>query len=70
MSRVLILLTFLCLVSCSTTVQESKTGEKIGGYNIHIIKFDNCEYIRFSGIERGYLAHKGNCKYCEERRVK
>lgn len=31
-----------------------------------IVVLDNCEYI-----STGYkLAHKGNCKYCEERRKK
>ena len=38
------------------------------GYNIEII--DSCEYlVRHEGYS-GYMAHKGNCKFCEERRKK
>lgn len=38
------------------------------GYNTEII--DSCEYlVRHEGYA-GYMAHKGNCKFCEERRKK
>lgn len=38
------------------------------GYNTEII--DSCEYlVRHEGYS-GYMAHKGNCKFCEERRKK
>ena len=38
------------------------------GYNVEVI--DSCEYlVRHSGYS-GYMAHKGNCKFCEERRKK
>ncbi len=35
-----------------------------------IIEFDSCEYIMRSTGYHGYLAHKGNCKYCAERNKK
>lgn len=36
------------------------------GYNVEVI--DSCEYlVRHEGYS-GYMAHKGNCKFCEERR--
>ncbi len=35
-----------------------------------IIEFDSCEYIMRCEGYAGYLAHKGNCKYCAERNKK
>ena len=35
------------------------------GYNIEVV--DSCEYlVRHEGYA-GYMAHKGNCRFCEER---
>jgi len=40
--------------------------------DLHVIVIDSCEYligICRNGYEGyGYLSHKGNCKYCAERR--
>ena len=33
-------------------------------YKVEIIVIDSCEYLR----EYHMLTHKGNCKFCEERR--
>lgn len=41
---------------------------KGNGYNIEII--DSCEYLVRYELYAGYMAHKGNCKFCEERRKK
>ena len=47
------------------------------GYSVIVI--DNCEYIVKTitispgfrhGTQSGYLAHKGNCRFCKERRQK
>ncbi len=40
-----------------------------GGYSLsqyHLVVIDSCEYIASSYA----LAHKGNCKFCAERRKK
>ena len=38
----------------------------IHGWDCKVIEIDSCEYI-----QGGYmLSHKGNCKYCAERRKK
>ena len=43
-----------------------------GGVTLHVVEIDGCEYLigrdcqDYKGY--GYLSHKGNCKYCEERR--
>ena len=49
----------LMLVSC----QDSKL---ISGSEYEVVEIDSCEYVY--GFYR--LAHKGNCKYCTERRKK
>ena len=40
----------------------------------YVIDIDSCEYIYYSlsgGYQaEGYLAHKGNCKYCKARQEK
>jgi hypothetical protein len=32
------------------------------------ITYDSCEYVMGADAYRGVLAHKGNCKFCEERK--
>ena len=39
----------------------------------YIFEYDSCEYIimqTFSNTGKGFLSHKGNCKYCAEREKK
>lgn len=70
------------IVSCDdvpyreTQVKKNQeTGEITyitGGVTLHVVEIDGCEYLigrdcqDYKGY--GYLSHKGNCKYCEERR--
>lgn len=56
---ILLALTAVMMVGC-----ENPPEKTIGGWDVIVI--DSCEYIR------GYykLAHKGNCKYCQERMKK
>ena len=67
----LILLLALAFVMCGciSEIQESQIKDNvtnINGWNCSIIEIDSCEYI-----QGGYmLAHKGNCKFCVERRKK
>lgn len=57
-----IILTVLLLASC----EEEKPKENyINGY--HIVVIDSCEYIRKTIGYSGYMAHKGNCRFCAER---
>ena len=72
----------LAIVSCDdasyteTQVTENpETGEityTARGVKFHVVEIDGCEYIMgtrmYSDGEAGYMSHKGNCKYCEERR--
>ena len=43
-----------------TTVHDTVNG----GYGMfYVAEISGCEYI----VGNGYMAHKGNCKFCEER---
>ena len=54
--------------------QDSITGAKFKGFRV--IEIDSCEYLiktekRGMGdcsTRAGFMSHKGNCKFCEERR--
>ena len=38
---------------------------------LKVIEYDGCEYLLFSPYTNsGLLTHKGNCKYCDQRRNK
>lgn len=50
-------------VSCGTSVERD---QKMCEENYHVIVLDSCEY--YSNDKRWDLTHKGNCKYCAERR--
>ena len=32
-----------------------------------VVEYDSCEYVIRECGHQGFLAHKGNCKYCQER---
>lgn len=61
----------LMLISCNVkennikNLPEEKTI-RVNSINYEIITIDSCEYVKT--IDQ--LAHKGNCKYCAERRKK
>ena len=56
-----------CIDYCQYNDSDIK-GNDGGGYNVVVI--DSCEYlVRQSGYS-GYMAHKGNCKFCEIRHKK
>jgi len=61
----LILLLALAFVMCGCLEQNADGSYKIGR-EIKEVVIDSCEYITM----HHRLAHKGNCKYCAERRKK
>lgn len=70
----LILLLALAFVMCGCDLNLENQSQEVQrlldpriDYDIIII--DSCEYIRTSGYDTHY-EHKGNCKYCAERRKK
>lgn len=72
MKKIIILaLVTLMMVGCKyKTDAEIEEAKRLNGYNIVVI--DSCEYLEKSKSAGyygfGYLAHKGNCRFCTERR--
>lgn len=74
-----IVLFFNCDIDASDSQGDIKAINsflqvKIPGHlrssKIFIVVIYNCEYVMFSVSSRGYLSHKGNCKFCIKRRNK
>ena len=62
---ILLALTTLMMVGCDYN-SNSNIDTKTEGVIYGTIIIDSCEYIR--GMDK--LAHKGNCRFCKERRQK
>ena len=70
MSKKLILLVFM-LLYFSACDKMSYTSEEVTiSYmpKLVTITYDSCEYVMGADSYSGVLAHKGNCKFCKERR--
>ena len=64
---VVVAMVVTCLCSCEPT-RKTRTIESVGGTYFDVIVIDSCEYVISDSGYKGYMAHKGNCKYCEQRR--
>lgn len=64
----LILFLFITIMFISCNKDKTKPTYNINEYKV--IEVDSCEYLKRDKGYKGYLAHKGNCKYCAERRKK
>ena len=67
------MLATLAIVSCEyRTEAEREEAKRLNGFNTVVI--DSCEYLikeETGGYQGyGYFAHKGNCRYCKERKEK
>ena len=63
---ILLALTALMIVGCHDYNSNRNIDTNTEGIIYGTIIIDSCEYIR--AYER--LAHKGNCRFCKERRQK
>lgn len=62
------LFALLLSIEYCTDSNRDLRGNNGGGYDVVVI--DSCEYlVRQSGYS-GYMAHKGNCKFCRIRNKK
>lgn len=65
----IILLTLTALMMMGCDEKQPDGTYKPSSYRIYII--DSCEYVGYAiGSQYDYLAHKGNCRFCKERRQK
>ncbi len=62
---ILLALVALMMVGCLNQNNIAKSVEK-GDFST--IEYDSCEYLLRTSVNHGYLAHKGNCRFCKERR--
>ena len=62
----LLVLTAVMMAGCKEKSPHKEVYESIYGWSYEIYEIDSCEYIE-SGHQ---LAHKGNCRFCKERREK
>lgn len=60
---ILLALAALMMVGCTENYEETRITSD---YSVRVI--DSCEYILLNGV--GVKAHKGNCRFCKERRQK
>ena len=70
---ILLALAAMMMVGCEyKTDAEIEEAKRLNWFNIVVI--DSCEYLKkntSSGYQGyGYFAHKGNCRFCKERRQK
>ena len=67
MKKFMIIAAVLMLTACNTT-RTGRTTENVDGSAFDVIVVDSCEYLIGDCGYSGYMSHKGNCKYCEQRR--
>lgn len=73
---IILILTALIIAGCDNISNEIKEAEKvqqarntaIQEWHNQVVIIDSCEYI--SEEMRGLIEHKGNCRFCKERRQK
>ena len=69
MKKLLIVLSVILatLVSCTTNTDAilPVEGDQVTG-KCHVVVIDSCEYIKWNYG----MSHKGNCKFCKQRREK
>ena len=64
---ILLTLTALMMVGCISDEEEAEIYENDG---FATLTYDSCEYVFKTAGYKGFLAHKGNCRFCKERRQK
>lgn len=64
---ILLTLTALMMVGC---LNQNNIAKSVEEGDFSTIEYDSCEYLLRIAVNHGYLAHKGNCRFCKERRQK
>lgn len=63
---ILLALTALMMVGCD----QQKIADDITKNDFGVCIYDSCEYLIGVHGYKGFFAHKGNCRFCKERRQK
>lgn len=74
MKNILLLaLTAFVIMGCyQAKAYHNKDIDLVGDYKIRTIEYQGCEYVIIDSYYhmRTVITHKGNCKFCKERRQK
>ena len=65
--KIILLALTILMMGCYNQNDVANSVEE-GDFGVCI--YDSCEYLIRTSNYRGYLAHKGNCRFCKERRQK
>ena len=63
---ILLALTALMMVGCD----QQQLANDVTKDDFGVCVYDSCEYLIGAHGYKGFLAHKGNCRFCKERRQK
>lgn len=71
----IILLVFIVfmMVGCyQAEAYNNKQIDLVGDYQVKTIVYQGCEYVVMEShfYKRSVITHKGNCRFCKERRKK
>lgn len=72
MKKIILLACVACLMmGCQAPKSERIPETKVLPYGFVVVEIDSCEYIETSSVyHRDLFSHKGNCRFCKERRQK
>lgn len=63
---ILLALAALMMVGCD----QQKMANGLTEDDFGVFVYDSCEYLIAVHGYKGFLSHKGNCRFCQERRQK
>jgi len=69
----LLTLASLMMIGCyQVKAYHDKQIKLVGDYRLETIEYQGCEYIVMQSHwkQQGTMIHKGNCRFCKERRQK
>lgn len=70
---ILLALTTLMVAGCyQAEAYSNKQIDLVGDYQVKTIVYQGCEYVVMESnfYKRSVISHKGNCRFCAERRKK
>ena len=70
---ILLALTALMMIGCyEAKAYHDKQIDLVGNYILSTIEYQGCEYVVMQSHwkQHGTMIHKGNCRFCKERRQK
>ena len=66
MKKIILLALTALMVGCD----QQKIADDITKNDFGVCIYDSCEYLIGVHGYKGFFAHKGNCRFCKERRQK